>query len=322
VKIRHHEPMSTSRSTTTTSASPDLRTKKRTQAMQDLLTQLQRDPRTADIALPIFRLAVTDETDPWTASSAAKGIGLILGPGAGREARRVLLRRPQSEVVAHAALDVTEPELVPELLNLLNRNSDERVKGAVIATLGRLRAKEALPALIHLLKCEPRWRQEVVEALGALGDPRAIEHLEVFERDTTVLGRPDERGVPLTLAHVVGEAIRHLRYRLPDEAETKPFVPSTNRTQRVSVLPRTPSAFPNKSPVLRRLLKFVAVTSVITEIPWVIMVVLSQWGKRGPTGQGAAIAQHHLMRVWMFAPVLLGFAICALLVSVTRTRGR
>jgi HEAT repeat protein len=71
-----------------------------------------------------------------------------------------------------------QPEVVPHLLAALETETDEVAKLALIGALGRLRAKEAIPALARLIRDEEedgdaRWN--AAEALGLIARRRFVK---------------------------------------------------------------------------------------------------------------------------------------------------
>jgi HEAT repeat protein len=92
---------------------------------------------------------------------------------------------------AFAALaNIPDATAIPWLVQGL-QSTDHATQYHVIAALGRLRAREAVPALVRLLG-DRRLKIEAARALAAIGDERAVEPLRVASL----------RGSPVTRARV------------------------------------------------------------------------------------------------------------------------
>lgn len=74
--------------------------------------------------------------------------------------------------------DLRNPKAVPALITCLNDLSDQ-VRARAASALGKLQDRRAVPELIRIMLSDPvpYVRIQVVRALGALGDPRALHHL-------------------------------------------------------------------------------------------------------------------------------------------------
>jgi HEAT repeat protein len=91
------------------------------------------------------------------------------------------------------------------------RNPERMTPVRAAWILGKLGAREAVPALMDLAQSSPDLfiREAAVEALGEIGDPRSIELLRVLSRSTSVLVRRAAR-----------QALGRLKTRLADLART------------------------------------------------------------------------------------------------------
>src|SRR5205814_10016953 len=120
----------------------------------------------------------------------------ILGPQQARATWLALLNRPAVNMVTRIALAIDDPSYAPALLELLQRRTETPIRAAAIRTLGRMKDPVALGAILDHLST-PELRTDAIEALGDLGDPRAIPHLEPLLDNTTQVAREDERGAML-----------------------------------------------------------------------------------------------------------------------------
>jgi HEAT repeat protein len=114
---------------------------------------------------------------------------------------------------ALGALGPNAKEAVPELAQAVRDNKDQvRVRSYAVIALGRIgkEARQAIPALVEVLKeedvpqskPEPRraqadLRRSAVEALGAIGDPAALDPLAEFFK-----GRVKEKDAALAQAAI------------------------------------------------------------------------------------------------------------------------
>src|SRR5262245_21582625 len=85
----------------------------RLKAIQELLIRARKDPAQHAGALEIFRAALADETDSWTAARAAHGIELIAGVEAGRDAWRKLLASNRAEMLSCVAMSISNGAYAP-----------------------------------------------------------------------------------------------------------------------------------------------------------------------------------------------------------------
>lgn len=135
--------------------------------------------------------------------------------------------------------ELAVPVILEEILELnekitakMEYSHDERVvmscdEGNLILALGAIRSKKAVPALIHMLKEERKFRSEtscIANALGKIGDRRAIEPLkEALEKELGYLKSSDYEGpdygwglaadFTCQCIGAIGEALCHLGER-------------------------------------------------------------------------------------------------------------
>ncbi len=161
-------------------------------------------------------VAALRSTDWVVRMHAAKALGRI------GEARAVgaLLPLLQDKVKAVredvvAALALIGPDAVGPLLDTLS-HEEWLVRLHAVEALGKLRAVDAVDALLHLIFNDPDQavREDAVRALGAIGDARAVDFLLVVMKTPGLrpiaiesLGRiADRRAVAALTAVVTGEA--------------------------------------------------------------------------------------------------------------------
>lgn len=202
-------------------------------AMQDLSMWAERDARTHAQLLPIFKRAVVEEPDRWTAIHAARGLARAGGPEAGRRAWLALLARDDADTVAATAYAMSGDALfAPDLIELLQRRPELTIRHAVLRSLGRMRVPEALPLLLDAISV-PELRPDVVQAMEDLGDPRAIPALESLLSDTADAWEEDNHGPTLRVCDVAATAIARLRMaeatKLPPSASKPPPLPAKRR---------------------------------------------------------------------------------------------
>jgi hypothetical protein len=105
---------------------------------------------------------------------------------AGANAVEVTSGLVSAETAARALGRQGEPALQP-LLDAL-RNDDDEISASAAEALGYLGDKRAVDALIEALE-NPEIRPFAVEALGRIGDPRAVPPLEALRDDPSRLVR-------------------------------------------------------------------------------------------------------------------------------------
>lgn len=118
--------------------------------------------------------------DPDYRDVAARGLGR-LGAEEAVPAVVCLLsdRDPKSRLAATIALGrIGSPEASDALIRTMERDDDEVIRGSAASALGRIREVRAVPALITQLNDPSQAvRISAVEALGAIGNPSALEPL-------------------------------------------------------------------------------------------------------------------------------------------------
>jgi HEAT repeat protein len=199
-----------------------LKAETRGHAMNRLVLWLEKDPSIGQVVLPMFRAALDGETDAWTAARALDGLELVLGRDAALEPLERLLARDDPVFVSRIALSVDQPAQVPLLLKLLAERRELPIRGNVIRVLGRSKDARAFDAIVSEVS-EPKLREDVIAALGELGDPRGIPLVEPFLLDQTPIGRQDERGAMLYVSDLARDAIMMMKRNL--KADLPPDLP-------------------------------------------------------------------------------------------------
>lgn len=182
----------------------------RGRAMQALYFLAKKEPGMRATALPIFRELLTTAPDGWTATNAARGIELVAGESEGRAAWATLLASRKVAVVTHAVLLTVDAAFAPTLLTLLSRRKETPVRSAAIRALGRMKGALPYDVIVKFLD-DPVLRPDAVQALGDLGDARALPLLVPCLRDESKSGVVDDRGVELRISDLAQEALNNIR---------------------------------------------------------------------------------------------------------------
>lgn len=95
------------------------------------------------------------------------------------------------ELAAEAFGSLKDVRAVTPLINVLNKEKDEKVLKAAVTALGKIGDSRALRPLVRMLRSEfpPTVRKAAADAFGDIGDQRVIKVLEVAldkERDHKV----------------------------------------------------------------------------------------------------------------------------------------
>src|SRR5581483_11060135 len=134
----------------------------------------------------------TRDDDPIIADCAPIG-AVRLGDAGARERVRAVVTRPLASTRAQAGTQASASRLlriraalalakigdasgVPAMNEALDHCDDVLLCRLIIITLGQLRDRRAVPALLAHLP-EVQNRREMVDALGAIGDPAACDAL-------------------------------------------------------------------------------------------------------------------------------------------------
>lgn len=109
----------------------------------------------------------------------------LLGKGEVKEAHELLKEilltdhlTIMRKTAAQALGDLNDPVAIPALIEGLKVNNDPAIIGEITISLGKLEAKEAVELLIKALENKDgEVREHAVDALGLIGDPRAVQPL-------------------------------------------------------------------------------------------------------------------------------------------------
>ncbi len=130
---------------------------------------------------------------------------------------RTMLGRPELDVVMFALqmlARIGDPAAVPSILPLV-RHPDLNIAQSAVEALGQLRNVEAVPALLELLYGELWLQLAAIDALGEIGDPRAVGPLVALVPDS-VVAEPAVRALQRIAAP---ESLDPLLARLPQVRE-------------------------------------------------------------------------------------------------------
>jgi HEAT repeat protein len=181
----------------------------RCNAMQSLLALVKEDKGIGAEALPMIRGVLERARDPWVTTMALEGLEVIAGKQEARKTRDLLLIGGKGNIAKAVVLAMRDPGEYSVLIDLLSRSTDEDVCISAIRMLGRFRNPAALSVLVGLLSMA-NLRPHVVEALGELGDVRAIPFLKRHLEDRTEAWPVDNHGPMLHVGDLAKEAIKRL----------------------------------------------------------------------------------------------------------------
>ena len=198
-------------------------------ALQALIQLAQRDPSIQTEALQIYRKVLAGPAEAWTTVNAIRGLDALLGADQSYSAWQALLAddRPDAQI-AMVVWSITDPRLVPRLLELLERRTAVRVRQAILQILGKLGTPGLRPVIEPYLTY-PELRPQAIQALGELGDPEAIPRLEPFLKDESEIAQRDERGCVLRVCNLADDAIRRLSRRRNSDSQSRRVPDSKSR---------------------------------------------------------------------------------------------
>jgi HEAT repeat protein len=185
----------------------------RTLAMLGLVRLVEKDRWVRRRALGLFEAAVDEARDPCVMAPALRGIEIVAGAEAARGHRLRLLGDPRPVMVAAATLDLKDAAFAPVLIDLLRRHTDLPLRETLVRTLGRMRGASGVDLCAVLVEClgDAALRPHAVEALGDLGDVRAMPALERLLEDQTDAWAEDNHGPMLRVCDLAEAALRRLR---------------------------------------------------------------------------------------------------------------
>ncbi len=273
--------------------------------MQSLLNEARKDSAIHAEALEIFEASLQTEQDPWTAMSAAWGVEHIAGPEEGRRVWLALLGHPRMAMAERVALSIDDPFYVPALLDVLQRRPELRVRIAAIRSLGRLRDVRAFAKIVECLAV-PEFRSDAIQALGDLGDPHAIGHLEMLRGDDTQLCQQDERGATLRVGDLAAVAIRQL-------------CPLVELNSAAGIGPTPPEIPAGMPPVPRSFnpVTIVPLVAAVFELPWILAIAIAQHS----ANPNSTPSQTHRLDLIGMIPACIGLYI-GVMVCVRRRPSR
>ena len=205
-------------------ASPDAEARGHT--LHLLYICIDRQPELHAAAREIFRYAVEHETTGWVVITGLMGLEQLDGPDAVRQHWRRLLTQPDALAAGRAAMSAKHPSHLPMLLELLDKRPDFFFRRGVVYALGCMREPSVIPLLIRLGE-DVAMQPSVVQALGDIGDTRAIPWLQTLVSSDLHLPELDERGAMWTLGDVAGQAIRRIEYWSGQSAPPRPSTRSS-----------------------------------------------------------------------------------------------
>jgi HEAT repeat protein len=122
-------------------------------------------------------LAMQDLGGPEQVQPLLDAVDTTVGAGSDQAAR--VANRTNAKI-AEALGDIGDPKAGPALLRLA-RASDDQVRLSAVQALGKVRAKEAVPELSHIVDdaaAPPILVKKAIVSLGQIGDPAGIPALE------------------------------------------------------------------------------------------------------------------------------------------------
>ncbi len=133
-----------------------------------------------------LRKDLVEAVDPVKRADAAR----LLAQSGDKRSTKLLMRStedPDAEVRVQAILALGQlraRNAVPALIEILRTKNDLREKSASAFSLGIIRDRRAVePLIVELRIAGPQLQQNIVVALGLLGDPRAVEPLFGLHHD-------------------------------------------------------------------------------------------------------------------------------------------
>ncbi|MEO6005680.1 MAG: HEAT repeat domain-containing protein [Opitutus sp.] len=253
----------------------------RVSAMQELITLARQQPSARPAAVEIFRASLPAEWDPYTAVHAVRGLDTFASPEEARVGWLGLLHHPNADMVAVAAL-LVRADFFGELVEILQQRPELQIQTAVIRALGRMKNHAAF-SLVRQRLDHADLRRDAIEALGELGDPRAIPALQAWLDDRTPVELEDNHGPMLRTCDFASRAIEQI------EKATSLNVPEEHRTVDASKIPPLLSAGADQFGAVRsgsagsNQLAYAPLVAAAFGIPWVFAMMIVAYANRGRT---------------------------------------
>jgi HEAT repeat protein len=150
---------------------------------RDLDTLVEPDIAVDEIVIETLRARIAD-SDRGIRRTAIRGLGILRARATVPDLLQ-LVREDRDDGLrfdgVRALRKIGDQSIAGELLALLNINADA-VRGELIATLGSMRYRPAVPELTRIVQQSPRPDTACVLALGALADIADPASLAVFEQ--------------------------------------------------------------------------------------------------------------------------------------------
>ncbi len=86
------------------------------------------------------------------------------------------LQEPQRWIFGRALYVIDDPQSYPDIIRICKERKYRSSRAMLMHTLAKIKSKEAFDVLISCLD-DPTVRGDAIEALGELGDPRAISYI-------------------------------------------------------------------------------------------------------------------------------------------------
>lgn len=270
-------------------------------AMQSLLNMVKRGAASREEAVALFRSCAAADPHPWPAALGIHGVEFLEGAEAARPYWVAMLHHQDPEMIERAAMSIKDHSYVPELIGVIERRRESRIQIAAIRSLGRLKDPAAFPAIAARLQ-DPDLRPHVIEALGDLGDARALPYLEPLLRDGTPTWPIDNHGPMLYIRDHAATSIGQIR------ANNAPHHAASSRPAPQSIpVPQTRIVVPPPIPIPRRsviLLAYVPLIAAVTEAPWIFIVIVLQLMRAGTQKPDESLT--HLLDFLAMVPAIIG----------------
>ena len=159
---------------------------KRTKDRVRVVNELRESPHKGAPMLPVIHDRLATEKSAEVKAAMARVLAEVKDPSSIKPLSEAIdyggsdnATNTMNKEIAHALGAIGDPSAIPELIKLLKAR-DNYVKIEAITALGTLKAKEAVDPLIELATTEtgePFISKKAIQALGNIGDPKAVPAL-------------------------------------------------------------------------------------------------------------------------------------------------
>jgi HEAT repeat protein len=186
------------------------------------LAMLKQHPLVIETLLTVAR----EDSQPYIRQTALRSLDKLGAQAAATDIRLEMLKSGNEQVVREVVMELGnsgDRRVIDPLLELLNQRPPHLVFGFVVNALTKLRDSRVFDVITpYLTSTDPYQRAVVAQALGDLGDPRAIAILRPLVNDSAFAWQ-DNHGPTESVGDVTKQALKKLGHEPEGKGKPRPW---------------------------------------------------------------------------------------------------